>query len=276
MKAIDFDGMFDEKLAEYMKKNKKKYTEKQWEDMIPKLYKKFGDTVVKTVQCTPRDYYAKMSDETLSETLKTHLTENVPVSEFLCREIEKRDLTEELKPLLTCGNEEAALYAANLLGGNVNAYDEYFAIVCDENSNEEVRDVVIENLKEHADEAKDRAIAFYEKGKAQDFMLEILSRVQTRDDKVFALLCDEFEKKPERSEFFASFLASYGDDRALPLLLKRIERQDIGFVEFQELKYAIEALGGEYDEIRDFSDDKDFVLIGEASEKEGFANPEKR
>jgi hypothetical protein len=47
----------------------------------------------------------------------------------------------------------------------------------------------------------------------------------------------------------------------LPHLLERIEDRSIGFVEFQELKYAVEALGGEYDEPRDFSDDKDYIAV---------------
>lgn len=271
MKPIDFDGLFDEKLTEYMEQNKGKHTEKQWENLIPKLYKKFGDTVIGKLRCTPKEYYAKMTDEELVETLKAHLTEQVPVPEFLCAEIEKRGVTGGLKGLLTCESEEAALYAANLLGANEELFDEYFAIVCDGQANEEVRDVAIENLKEKADGAKTRALALYKQGKAQEYMLEILSRVKERDEEVFDLLCNAFEKDKEKSEIRASYLAAYGDERALPILLNRIENREIGFVEFQELKYAIEALGGEYDEVRDFSDDKDFVLVGEASEKEGFS-----
>ena len=38
-------------------------------------------------------------------------------------------------------------------------------------------------------------------------------------------------------------------------------------MEFQELKYAIEALGGEYDEQRDFSSDKDYLRVEAAKEK---------
>ena len=64
-KLIDFDGMFDEKLAEYMEENAGKYQEKQWEAIIPKLYKKFGDTFVKSAGNTPKGYYAEMSDEEL-------------------------------------------------------------------------------------------------------------------------------------------------------------------------------------------------------------------
>ena len=45
------------------------------------------------------------------------------------------------------------------------------------------------------------------------------------------------------------------------MLLSEIEREDIGFVAFQELKYAIEALGGEYEKERDFSADEAYKKI---------------
>ena len=54
----------------------------------------------------------------------------------------------------------------------------------------------------------------------------------------------------------ASYLAAYGDERALPVLLERIDGEDINYLEFRELKYAIEALGGEYTRERDFSEDE--------------------
>ena len=73
MKLVDFDGLFDEKLTQFMEENKNKYTEKQWEDIIPKLYKKFGDTYVAKVKCTPKEYYAKMTNAELAETLIAHL-----------------------------------------------------------------------------------------------------------------------------------------------------------------------------------------------------------
>ena len=63
----------------------------------------------------------------------------------------------------------------------------------------------------------------------------------------------------------ASYLAAYGDERALPVLLEAIESDAINFLEFQELKYAIEALGGEYTRERDFSEDAYYKEIAEQS-----------
>ena len=268
MKLIDFDGLFDEKLAQYMEQNKNKHTEREWENIIPKLYKKFGDTRIAKIGCTPKEYYARMSDAELVETLKAHLIEDVPVPEFLCTEIEGRGVVDILLPLLEEEDEEAVSYAINLIGDDERAFDAYFSILTENRLTEDIRSDVTDILRTHADKVKEKAKAFYEQGKATEYMLEILSRVKEREDSIFELLLKEF-RTFDSVATRAGYLASYGDERALPYLLARIEERTIGFVEFQELKYAIEALGGEYNEPRDFSEDKDYIAIEAASYTEG-------
>lgn len=263
---IDFDGLFDEKLTQYMEENKNKYTEKQWEDVIPKLYKKFGDTYVAKVKCTPKEYYAKMTASELVETLCAHLEQDVPTPEFLCAEIESRGETETLLPLLYGDSPVAALYALNLIGDDARAYDAYFDVLIQNRFDENIQSDITDICKLHADELKDRAFAAYEKGEAKEYMLEILSRVTAREERVYNALFSAF-RSGENVPVHAGYLAAYGDERALPALLERIEDTTIGFVEFQELKYAIEALGGEYDEPRDFSGDKDYIAVEAAASK---------
>ena len=260
MKLIDFDGLFDEKLAQYMSENKEKHTEKQWETVIPKLYKKFGDTRIAKLGCTPKEYYARMSDSELVATLTAHLETDIPVPEFLCNEIETRGQAQTLLPLLKSEDTQTVSYAINLIGDDESAFEEYFAILEENRLDEEIRSDVTDILRLHADEVLAKAIAIYRSGKAQVYMLEILSRVKNRTDEVYDLLMTAF-KTAEDTSVYAGYLASYGDERALGELLRRIEDRSIGFVEFQELKYAIEALGGEYDEPRDFSEDKDYLAI---------------
>ncbi len=264
MKLIDFDGLFDEKLAQYMEENKDKYTEKQWEDIIPKLYKKFGDTYVAKVKCTPKEYYAKMSNAELTDTLRAHIATDVPTPEFLCAEIESRGEAETLLPLLFDEDSSAVSYAINLIGDNESAYDAYFEILTKGLSDEEVRSDITDIFRVHADLLKARAIAYYEKGVGKEYMLEILSRVKAREDAVYEILLAAF-LSGENTAVRAGYLAAYGEEKALPHLLKKIEDRSIGFVEFQELKYAIEALGGEYNEPRDFSDDKDYIAVEAAA-----------
>lgn len=271
MKPVDLDGLFDEKLAVYMEENKGKYTEKQWENLIPVLYRKFGDTYVSKIKATPKQYYAAMSDGELAETFAAHLKEHIPVPDFLCSELESRNCTEALLPLLSASDAETVSYVINLIGADERAFPGYFYLLTDEGTDEDVRDTAAEKLKEKADEAKASALDFYRQGKAEEYMLEILARVKERDEEVFRVLLDAFLAGGEKLPLRAGYLASYGDERALPYLLHRIEDRTIGFVEFQELKYAIEALGGEYNEPRDFSDDKDYLRIEDVSSREGFS-----
>lgn len=266
MKPIDFDGLFDEKLSQFMEENKNKYTEKQWEDIIPKLYKKFGDTYVAKVKCTPKEYYAKMTNEELTQTLCSHLKQDVPTPEFLCAEIENRGEVETLLPLLFEKDTSAVSYAINLIGDNEKAFDAYFQILTENLADEDVRSDVTDIFRLHADDVKERVIALYRQGLAKEYMLEILSRVKMRDEEVYEILLAAFQTD-ENTSVRAGYLAAYGDERALPYLLNRIEDRTIGFVTFQELKYAIEALGGEYDEPRDFTDDKDYIAVEAASSK---------
>lgn len=268
MKLIDFDGMFDEKLTVYMEENKNKYTERQWEDIIPKLYKKFGDTFVAKIKCTPKEYYAKMSDSELTQTLLEHLKQDIPAPEFLCAEIENRGAVETLTPMLNLGGD-SAVYAFNLIGDDERAYETYFELLIKDETDEDLKSDIADLFKAHADLVKDKVLSAYRKGENKEAMLEILSRVKEKSDELYEILLTEFltyENIPMR----ASYLASYGDERALPHLLKKIEERSIGFIEFQELKYAIEALGGEYDEPRDFTDDKDYLAVETASAKSPF------
>lgn len=266
MKLIDFDGLFDEKLAQYMEENKNKYSEKQWENVIPKLYKKFGDTLIAKFGCTPKEYYAKMTDEELTETLAAHLRSDVPVPEFLCAEIEKRGEVERLLPLLKSEDEVLATYAVNLIGDNEAAYAAYFEILAQERFGEDLRNDIIEVFKYHADQVKEGVFKMLETNGMQEYMLEVLSRVKEKEERIYELLLSAFRSE-ERLSMRASYLAAYGDERALPVLLARIEDKTLGFVDFQELKYAIEALGGEYNEERDFSEDKDYLAVEVARQK---------
>ena len=252
-KLIDFDGLFDEKLAEYIQSNPEKYTEKQWENVIPKLYKQFGDIYVAKAGATPKQYYAAMSDDELCETLERHYDESVPVSDFLCREIESRGCSDALIRLFDRREEEILTLAVNLAGSNEKAFPAYFRLLTSEVS-DDIKEAVCEQLKGGADAAKEQALALFEKGQEQEMMLEILSRCKQRDERVYELLLTAFRTGDE-VPMHASYLAAYGDERALPVLLEYIDRDDINFLEFREVKYAIEALGGEYTKPRDFSHD---------------------
>ena len=259
MKLYDFDGMFDAKLAEYISKNEGKYKEEQWEDIIPELYKRFGDTPVKSLGKTPREFYAEMNDGELVKCLKAHLKQNVPVSEFLCSAIESRNLTKLLTPLLD-GTKDECEYAMNLIGADAGAAEKFLSLLVG-SEDADMKDRCVDFIKENADVVADKALKYYEDGVDREYMLAILSRVQTKSEDIFQILLKEFRTSPDDIPMHASYLAAYGDERALEYLLDKIDEEGINFIEYQELKFAIEALGGEYTKERDFSDDPYYKII---------------
>ncbi len=262
MKLYDFDGMFDKKLSEYIAANPSRYTEEEWEDVIPKLYRKFGDAVIPPLGCSPRAYYAGLDDETLVKTLRAHLKQGVPVSDFLCSAIEARKAVSLLMPLLD-GSEAEREYAVNLIGADDSAIKKYMAMLVG-TDDEDMKNRLVDNIKQKADLVSDEAIENYKNGVEREYMLEILSRSVVKNDKIYNILINEFLTGDD-IPMHASFLAAYGDERALGALLEKIDEEDITFVEFQELKFAIESLGGEYTKPRDFSGDEYYELIKNVS-----------
>lgn len=266
MKLYDFDGMFDEKLSEYLKKNADKYKEREWEDIIPKMYGKFGDTVIKSLGMSPNEYFAKMTDAELISCLKAYLKQGIGVSEFLCNAIEGRNNPKLLIPLLS-GTEDEIAIALNLLGACKQALPEYMRLLTQSES-EDVRNTCVDFVKEYADDIKAQALEYYKNGVQKGYMLEILSRCVIHDEAIFDILIKEFRSDAENLPMLASYLAAYGDERALPYLLDKIDEEGISYIEYQELKYAIESLGGSYDKIRDFSNDEYYRAVKAHSDKE--------
>ncbi|MGN0812450.1 MAG: hypothetical protein ACI4MQ_02955 [Candidatus Coproplasma sp.] len=266
MKIYDFDGMFDEKLSEYIKKHSGEYKEREWEEIVPKMYARFGDTTIKSLGKSPNQFYGDMEDKELVSQLKSHLKNGVPVSLFLCNAIEARDMDEQLLPLLS-GTEDEVTYALNLIGVSKVALPEYMRLLTT-SEDEDVRNICVDNIKELADDVKEEALSYYERGIQREYMLEILSRCVIKDDRIFDILLKEFRTSDENLSIHASYLASYSDERALPYLLDKIDEEGISFAEYQELKYAIESLGGSYEKERDFSSDPYYQMIKGQSSKD--------
>ncbi len=275
MKLIDFDEKFNRKIAEMIEKHAGEHSEDEWEDVIAQAYRKFGDTYLAAIGKTPRQYFAEMGDEQLVETLKEYLLQGISVPDLLCEEIEGRGVFPALLSLLHDTDEELVHYALNLIGPDRRALDRYCEMLSEEEYDEHIKDMLADLLKERADDVLERVLPLAGTDNAP-YALEILSKTTKRDDRAYRALADAFaQSDDEEKPLYAGYLASFGDDRALPALLAEIEREDIGFVLFQELKFAIEALGGEYEKERDFSSDpayKKIMAAGGGSDIFGMAH----
>ena len=261
MKLIDFDEIFNRAMERELLAHAGERTEEEWESAIASAYASFGKTVLRELGKTPVQYFAEMGDGQLVETLKEYILQGVPVPDFLSEELASRGAVPEVLALLRETDEELVLYALNAVGADRRALPRYAEMLAEEGYDEHVKDHLAELLKERADETVEPMLALAGTENAP-YALEVLSAVKARDERVYGTLLSAFRGAGEEElPLYAGYLAAYGDERALPALLAEIEREDIGFVAFQELKYAIEALGGEYEKERDFSSDAEYKKI---------------
>lgn len=264
-KIIDTDALFEKYVREYMKKNAGKFTEEEWEDKIPELYDKFGKTPLEELGGkTPAEYYSSFGGEELVEMLSACVKGGLPVSDCLCEALTaSADSEKPLIKLLDDGEEELVMYALNILNdkNSVPALPRLVELILDYGACVHVKDLAAEILCDRPEEVKETILRVYNDvgDKEREYFADILSRCKP-DDRIYAVLVDAFETHREALPFYATLLARYGDERALPLLYEAIEG-DVNYVEFQELKFAVENLGGEYEKERDYSNDRLYKKI---------------
>ena len=268
IKVIDIDALFDEYISDYVYSDIGKVKAEEIEDKIPQLYVEFGDVKLDALDGkTPNTYYRDYTCAELLDCLKEHLQSGVAISDFLCEAItcDKSNEVYLERALNEQENEEFLVYVMNMLlelNSKLGAsrYIEFIAW----DYGESIRELATELLSSFADEIKDKVLVAYEEAESdkKPYFTEILSHCKW-DDRVFNVLVNEFNSHLDNVPLYANYLAKYGDDRAIPYLTNVIEDQNISYVDFEELRFAIEALGGTYDKKRDFSKDKTFKKIME-------------
>lgn len=259
IKLIDVDELFDNYISDYVYANIGKVKPEEIENKMPVMYEEFGNKPLKELDGkTPKEYYLSFSAEELIDCLKAHLEEGVAVSDFLCealRDKGEKQVAEELKKE---HGEELSSYLMNILS-DINsplAIYAYMEMVLF-GENENLRELATELLYAFADKVLDRIVEHYPLASAsvKECLVDIVSHA-SKNDRAFAILEDAFKSNPDKISLHSAYFAKYGDEKALPLLYETIEKEDISYAEFEELRFAIESLGGEYDKKRDFSKDK--------------------
>lgn len=264
MKVIDIDELFEKYVREQMKKDAGKFTEDEWEDRVPMLYADFGKKPLKALDGKSAvEYYSSLSGAELCKLLKAHIEEEVPVSDYLCEAIVTADTEAGLLAFLKKGTDDELMsYAVNILNDKAcfKALPIYLDYVTDASTDDNMREIMGDVLIENAKQVKAQLIKAYPTAKVgKGILVEALSCCD-REEAIYQILISEF-KKAKNISAYAHMLVKYGDERAVEVLKERIEEPTLRYADFTELKYAIEALGGEYEGKRDFSQERTYKTI---------------
>ena len=84
--------------------------------------------------------------------------------------------------------------------------------------------------------------------------------------RLMRLGCVQIERTDEGADHGRLRLERYGDPAAIDILKSFASEVDINYVEFVEIRNAVEELGGEMTEEKDFSDDPYYKYINHIGE----------
>ena len=95
---------------------------------------------------------------------------------------------------------------------------------------------------------------------AQMLILDICCNFPGREN-VYELCVDKLRNRPEERAFYASLLEKLGDPRALETLEKMLKLTDLNYLDYIEIRNAVESLGGDPGEERTFYGDPDYEAM---------------
>ncbi len=263
---LDFDELFEKYAMEYYNAHKDEMDDvSRMEAMMPELYEKWADESLPELGgITPRGFFAnvKKADELIKLLIATCEGDNNPCSLLLDRIVQFDECAELLSGILRSNvSIKAKIVSANLLleMGAKHPIDVYLKWVLDSDTDEALKEIAIEVLSENADEVSEQLFKAVIDAdiETKTVIAEILINAK-RDDRTYNLLIELFNDGAD-IPLYASYIGKYGDERAASVLYRALD--DCNYLEYLEIKNAIERMGGVVDDSRDFSDDVYYKAI---------------
>lgn len=262
MRCINFDREFERYLSVWMKDNAKKYrTYDDMEEAMPEVYAAFLDTPVNWLSGKkPGEYFGQFDNpRQLVNWMEDYFKQRIPVPDMLLNRIAEMGLEAEeaLMRLLQkeTATREMKMAAVTLLReiGSPAPAEIYVQWQAARGAEEdELADNALESLDSMGDQAVDamRSALPGATPDGQEALLTLLCDYPG-DERVFETAMELFKKRRERAAVMADCLRKLGDERALPALKAMAASEETPYLDYIELRNAIEALGGDAPE-RDF------------------------
>ena len=266
MKCINFDREFEKYMGAWVKENSEKYKDNMdvIENMMPDVYMEFLQKPAGFLDgMAPQDYFEQFDDAgMLVDWLCQYIKEGVPVPDLLLERITELGEAAEksLLALLVREDlpEEVQMTAISLLREmeSREPMGRYIDWIASLEEPSDKGDLCAEALLSMGAEVVEPVLtALARAGQAgRDIFADILSNYPG-DDRIYELLAERFATRDERRALFASYLAKFGDERAIPMLTKAAQSPDVNYLDYVEIVNAIEALGGERPPEREFAGD---------------------
>ena len=272
MKIIDFDEKFYEFTQAWMRAHPN-VTVKQVENRYNELMDEWVNTPADWLDgATPDAYFDRFETaEELIGLMRAYHAANVSLPEPLYARI--ANAMDVCKPSLLeivrdeSENEELRAEAISLLGlGDLmDVADALIGLVLKAEESNELSEIAAERLAYFCECDPDivkRLLKAYPNASdyAQGLILEIACNYPG-DDRIYTYLMKRLKNKPDDRALNASLLEKLGDARAIPELKKLLGFFDLRYLDYIEIRNAVEALGGDPGEERTFYGDPDYEAL---------------
>lgn len=261
----DFDKLFEKYLKNWMEENEESEPD-ELEAQIPELYERWATSPLDELGgVSPEGYFNAMSDprELVDAFISANEGDNNPCSLLADRIIEVDGCGEYLAALVSRDVQpKVAIAALNLLceSGGETPIDSMIEILLDESADDGLREACADELKERVGDVAERLYAALDAASVplKEIIADILVEGE-KDERTYALLRELFTES-DNLPFVAGLIGKYGDERAAEFLYPALD--DCNYMEYIEIRNAIEQMGGVVDDTaRDFSDDEFYKAI---------------
>ena len=269
MKIYDFDEKFYDYVRTWMAMHPN-MTEKQVEDSYNEIMLNWLNAPAKWLDGErPGEYFMRYSEpKDLMKLLEEYDKRDIGLPEPLYSRVVS--VGEPCVPALTriAANEErpeslraTALAILRDIGSDASR-PLYVDLACTGPEGDEVGDMAADILSDGDGAEIEQLLERYETSPeyGQMRILEICSNFPG-DDRIFNYLLDKLRNRPEQRALYASFLGKLGDARAVEPLKSFLTLTDISYLDYIELRNAVEELGGDPGEERTFYGDPDYEAM---------------
>lgn len=264
--TIDFDKMFENYVMNWYKEHSGSFESvDDMEELMPELYREWAESPCEALGgIAPRRFFDNIKEpaELIEILIGTSEGESNPCSLLLDRIGQDKSCAPQLvKVIEENRNPKLTMIAVNLLKEMDAAHPVrlYLSYLKDTNTDPDLKELIVEVLSGCADDA---AEDLYDMLGSADLGLktliaEILVNAK-KDERTYALLTELFGTG-DNIPLYAGYLGKYGDERAASMLYRALDT--CNYMEYLEIKNAIERMGGVVDDSRDFSDDVYYKAI---------------
>ena len=262
MRCINFDKEFERYVSVWMKEHAKEYRNyDEMEAAMPDVYAQFLDTPVNWLSgAKPGEYFSQFDNaKQLVNWMEDYFKQRIPVPDMLLNRIAELGLAAE-EPLMALLKKERAtqeirMAAITLLReiDSIAPMEYYIGLqAIRQEGEDELADNALDSLAsmgERAVQAMRGALPLASPD-GQEAMLTVLSDFPG-DEGVFQTALSLLRSRRDRVAVLADCLGKLGDERAIEPLKVLAASEETPYLDYIELRSAIEALGGDAPE-RDF------------------------